>query len=156
VVAWELPADPVLPSARSSGLPTLEAVVVETDAGDGVRMPRVALWGFAEEAREKLVAALWLHKLHAVPWLHGELPPGQLTGHPIQVILMPGNQHAIDRISRLRAEPTHRKTPVLVTDIADATEVIPLIRAGASDMTLAGTSDEPLCNQVVRLVRRGR
>ena len=96
------------------------------------------------------------HKLHGVPWSEAKPPPDRLAGHPVSAILLPDDVHTLVRLGVLRSEGAHRKTPVMITDVADTTSVSGLIRSGASDMALLETAAELLCNQIVRLVRRRR
>lgn len=142
------------PSKVGTSAPTIEAVVVEHE--DSVSWPVVMLWGFSEERASRLRRNLAPHRIEALTWPVEDLPPADLEQEKIQAILVPGDAQATDRLGRLRKGSEHRKTPVLVSDVTDAAMILPLIRAGASDMVLEKTPLEQLSSQVVRLIRRGR
>lgn len=133
---------------------TIEAVVLQNQ--DSVQMPNVMIWGISGERLEDLRASLATHKVRAVGWGGRKIPPAHLGNQDIQAILLAGDEHAAARLSSLRAQGPHRKTPVLVVDVTDPTDIVSLIRAGASDMAMAQTDREQLCHQTLRLIRRRR
>jgi serine/threonine protein kinase len=156
LLTCELPPQESSIPSRDDNPITVEAVVMQTTGLDAVVMPRVALWGFTQAQVEHLVRTLWPRKVHGIPWAKFEIPPDQLGGHSVHAVLLPGDQQAVDRLLRLRRSAPHRCTPALVTDVQDGANVLELIRAGASDMTLADTDEDALGTHVVRMVRRKR
>lgn len=142
------------PNAQEREPKTVEAVVLA--AQDMVIYPLVALWGFPYSLSEKLLAALAPHHVRAFHWAEENPPPQQLANQAISAVVIPCDEQAQRRLRELRADSQGCRLPALVTGVAAAESVLPLIRAGASDMVLAQTSQEQLCSQVVRLIRRGR
>jgi len=133
---------------------TVEAVMVQH--GDSVSWPLVMLWGFTDDGAQKLRSDLAPHCVQAVHWPVEEPPPPALYYDKIQAIVLAGDAHAIERLVRLRRDNEHRKTPVLVFEVPDEAMVLPLIRAGASDMVMTQAQDDQVSSKVVRMIRRGR
>jgi hypothetical protein len=117
-------------------------------------MPRVFLWALDAERAEKLRSALAVHGVNGAFW-KGESPPdaAALAKRPAKVIIV-GGEHSLARVIAARVGEATAKLPVLVIEPDVATPSF--IRAGASDVAATGASDEAICKQVVRLIRRGR
>lgn len=144
----ELPVQEVRSKA-----PTIEAIVIQ--AGDTVSMPIVMLWGLTGARLEDLQIGLAMHSVHGIPWLSLDSPPAQHGGR-VRAVVLPADQHTLERLRALRSQGGYRNTPVLVVDVSDPQLVLSLIRAGASDMALTRTDRESLCHQTLRLIRRMR
>jgi hypothetical protein len=117
--------------------------------------PRVALWGFSADRADALRAALAPLGVVAFP-ITGTLPPAAPDRRPWQALCLPSDAHAARRTQSVRADALMTKVPMLVLDMADASEGPGLIRAGASDVALARLDDPSVCQKVLRAVRRGR
>ncbi|HSO39556.1 MAG TPA: serine/threonine-protein kinase, partial [Labilithrix sp.] len=84
----------------------------------------------------------------------GEAPAPGSDGEPTAIILAYGEWEQGQRFARIAA--AHPNVPVLVIDVPSPDATMAVIRAGASDMTLVGTSDSELARLVARMARRGR
>jgi eukaryotic-like serine/threonine-protein kinase len=63
---------------------------------------------------------------------------------------------APELVRELRETQECASLPVLVVDVPDASEMAPLIRAGASDVALAVLGDDVVVSRIWRLIRRKR
>jgi len=121
---------------------------------DGGSMPRAYLCLADASAAESLRDALAVHGVSGVVWKQEGLPTeAVLSKRPAKVIVGSGSD-SVQRVKELRATAHTAKTPVLVLDANASTPEY--IRAGASDVVAPGSSQEVVCKQIVRLIRRGR
>ncbi len=122
-------------------------------AGDGA-MPRAYLWWSDVAKAEALRGALAVHGVNGVVWKQDVPPPETvLAKRPAKVFVVMGDE-ALARIKALRTDAITSKLPVLVVDAAAVTTEY--IRAGASDVAQPAATNEAVCKQIVRLIRRGR
>jgi serine/threonine-protein kinase len=121
---------------------------------DGGLMPRAYLCLADASVAEALRGALAAHGVNGVVWRQ-EGPPSEtvLSKRPAKVIVVSGLD-SVQRVKDLRAAPHTAKTPVIVLEANAPTPEY--IRAGASDVVAPGSSQEVVCKQIVRLIRRGR
>ncbi|MDP3278905.1 MAG: serine/threonine-protein kinase [Deltaproteobacteria bacterium] len=124
-------------------------------AEDGA-MARAVLWGLNTDLADRLRSALALQGVSALVWPRVELPDAEvLARRPAKVFVVAGHDDPLARLQQVRSHEHTAKTPVMVVDV-DATATPALIRAGANDVAAAGATDESMCKQITRLVRRGR
>ncbi|MBL8682116.1 MAG: protein kinase [Myxococcales bacterium] len=117
-------------------------------------MPRVYLWALDSARADTLRSALAVHGVNAAIWKSEDAPDAAaLAKRPAKALIVGGVQ-SLERVSAARSHEPTAKLPVLVIDPWGATPA--LIRAGASDVSPAGSNDEAICKQIVRLIRRGR
>jgi hypothetical protein len=102
-----------------------------------------------------LSLSLAVANLRAIPWRDAAPPPATIGGEPVSAVITSG-AGAAARVTALRASADGRKTPLLVVDLTKADELPALIRAGASDVLLAGAADDGIPKKLQRLLRRGR
>ena len=115
----------------------------------------VALWGFDFTRTAALQLALAIANIHAVVWREDSPPPTSIGGETVSAVIAAGTGAAA-RVTAMRASADGKKTPLLVVDLAKADELPALIRAGASDVLLAGAADDGIPKKLQRLLRRGR
>jgi len=113
--------------------------------------PRVLIAGFDEPEGERLRGVLAYHGIRAD--LRASGSPAE-EGH--RAILLSGTDNAAARTEALRKDQQSAKTPILVVSVPSVDATAALIRAGASDVLLAGAGDDVLAQRVWRLIRRGR
>ncbi|MFO0557638.1 MAG: serine/threonine-protein kinase [Polyangiales bacterium] len=121
---------------------------------DGGSMPRAYLCLADASVAEALRGALAVHRVNGVVWKQEGVPSETvLSKRPAKVIVVSGVD-SVQRVKELRAAAHTAKTPVMVLDANASTPEY--IRAGASDVVAPGSSQEVVCKQIVRLIRRGR
>lgn len=117
-------------------------------------MPRAYLWGRDALRLETLRSALAVHGVNGAVW-KSDAPPDAvaLAKRPAKALVIVG-AGSIERVRAARAAEATSKLPVLVIEPDGTTPEV--IRAGASDVAATFATDEAICKQVVRLIRRGR
>lgn len=121
---------------------------------DGGSLPRAYLWCADASFAESLRGALAVHGVNGVVWKQEGLPTESVFAkRPGKVVVVCGAD-SVQRVKDLRAAAHTAKTPVLVLDASAPTPEY--IRAGASDVSAPGVTQEVICKQIVRLIRRGR
>lgn len=136
------------PAPRS---PPQESLANETGLS-----PRVALYGFSEDRATELRTAMAIHGMVAFPVRGDALPSLSPDKRPWKAIVIAGDSTAVEKTRQVRAMPTIGTLPLVVLDLARATDAPALIRAGASDCALRSIDDVAMCQKVLRALRRGR
>ena len=126
-----------------------------SDAED-VNQPLTLLWGFDEEGAAQLQGALMVHHIQARRWLPGALPPSVIEGQQVQGVLLPDGPRSAEKVAALRRSNTVGKLPLMVVQVSQAQAIPVLIRAGASDVSLASTDTGDICRKVWRMIRSKR
>ena len=126
-----------------------------SDAED-VNQPLTLLWGFDEEGAAQLQGALMIHHIQARRWPPGELPPPMIEGQPVRGLLLPDGPRSAEKVAALRRSNTVGKLPLMVVQVSQAQAIPVLIRAGASDVSLASTDTGDICRKVWRMIRSKR
>lgn len=126
-----------------------------SDAED-VNQPLTLLWGFDEEGAAQLQGALMVHHIQARRWPPGELPPSTIEGQPVRGLLLPDGPRSAEKVAALRRSNTVGKLPLMVVQVSQAQAIPGLIRAGASDVSLASTDTGDICRKVWRMIRSKR
>jgi serine/threonine-protein kinase len=107
-----------------------------------------------EQRASSIKGALWVAGVHARV-LRRDAPPGETVGVPAAIIVSWEDERKHAQPLAWLAE-AHPGVPVLVIDVADADAAALVIRAGASDMALAGFPNSELARKIARLARRRR
>ncbi len=136
---------PVLP--RSESLP--RDVVVQEQVV-------VALWMPRGQRALSLRDALAVHTITAKIWIEPVPPPTEIDGSKLKAILLLAEPDGAPRTRALRDLPRFADIAVLVIDALDSAQTASVIRAGASDVTLAAVGDEEVNRKLRRLIKRGR
>ena len=126
-----------------------------SDAED-VNQPLTLLWGFDEEGAAQLQGALMIHHIQARRWPPGELPPLMIEGQLVRGLLLPDGPRSAEKVAALRRSNTVGKLPLMVVQVSQAQAIPVLIRAGASDVSLASTDTGDICRKVWRMIRSKR
>lgn len=120
-----------------------------------VDAPRVLIWQLARARAERLRDALAVDGMEASLVRTG----AELTDIDValaKAIVLAAGPTAASSVAALRASAAFSRLPVLVVDAGEEEDLPALIRAGASDVALAGSADGLVCRQLWRLIRRGR
>ncbi len=124
----------------------------ETDAPH--EPPRVLVW-MKDDRRAAVVRnVLAVNGVSALVCSRSELREADAVS-AIGVVIVGACEHNAERTSRVRAHAQLGALPILVVDAA-GDETVALIRAGASDVSLAADGDADLVKKARRLMRRGR
>ena len=150
-----------------TGLPRIERALTKlpvhvatapsmpSDAED-VNQPLMLLWGFDEEGAAQLQGALMVHHIQARRWPPGELPPPAIEGQSVRGLLLPDGPRSAEKVAALRRSNIVGKLPLMVVQVNQAQAIPVLIRAGASDVSLASTDTGDICRKVWRMIRSKR
>jgi serine/threonine-protein kinase len=121
---------------------------------DGGVLPRAYLLLADDSTAESLRGALAVHGVNGIVWKQHELPSESvLSKRPAKVIVVSG-MDSVQRVKAFRSTPHTAKIPIIVLEPTASTPEY--IRAGASDVVAPGASQDVICKQIVRLIRRGR
>jgi serine/threonine-protein kinase len=152
-----------LPAGAHEGSELAAALAITAVAGKHEGAARgedeafVDAWGLGEERVEALRSALAVRHVTLRRWKDDATPPPAhgKRGDVVRAVLVPADDRAADRVKALRARADAGTVPVLAID-AQPERIAALVRAGASDVTLAIVGDDVLCEKLRRLIRRGR
>lgn len=151
--------------ARAAGLSRDEralapdrAAPAEGAANETGPSPRVAMWGFSDDRAASLRNALAAHGVTTYPVRDIGLTAMAPDRMPWRAVLIAGDAAADERARwvRSREDAAVKRLPTLVLDLPRAADAASVIRAGASDATLASLDDAAVCQKVLRALRRGR
>jgi serine/threonine-protein kinase len=148
--------DPLTIAAASAGERIRLAGVSRSARSITGRPPKPAVSSQSEKASIELRVldpdrAASLRSALSVSGIHAVVRAADTDGEAAGVVVV----SATDGLDVLR-EAAQGTIPVLVVDVRDIADTRECIRAGASDMAMAGTPDSELASRVHRLLRRGR
>ncbi len=117
-------------------------------------VPRVCVWADASPASRDLRDSLSVNGLRVTMWDEASAPPRDVSGDPVAAVLVATWADGAARLTHLRSGGDRR--PVLCVGAANARDVAELIRAGATDVTLAGATQDDVAKKTKRAVKKGR
>jgi eukaryotic-like serine/threonine-protein kinase len=122
-------------------------------SGSGV-VPRVCVWADGSAPSRDLRDSLSVNGLRVTMWEQATPPPRDVNGDPVAAVLVATWADGATRLTQLRSAGDAR--PVLCVGAESARDVAELIRAGASDVTLRGATQDDVAKKTKRAVKRGR
>lgn len=112
-----------------------------------------ALWMNDDEGTKALRNTLGVNGITAFSWSKDELPPEDWKGDPVKLVVLSARQGK-ERILSLHAK--RPRLGALVIESEDPKANAEWIRAGASDIALAGLSLDEIIKKIRRLIRRSK
>lgn len=112
---------------------------------------RALMWMPRGPRGSDVQSALAIGGISLLEWSDDDPTSSLADGAPIAVVVS-ARHDGIERLRRLRAE--FPRLPVVVLDVSGPDETTAVIRAGASDFSLEGSSDAELGRKLSRVCRR--
>ena len=118
---------------------------------------RVVLWLPRDDRAQSLKMALAVNGMKAIlaADLDGIGSAVPAEGRTLLVVVSAADEGEA-RTALVRGHGTLSRTPILVLDVDGSVQTTRFIRSGASDVTLAGATDDEIVRKARRLVARGR